>query len=390
MNSKPITYIRYGTFVLFFFLGISCSSSYSHPEQVQQTNQKEIESNKQKIMLALLLDTSNSMDGLIDQAKSQLWTIVNELAAAKSEDGERPDVEIALFEYGNDGLPSSEGYIRMVTNLTTDLDEISENLFKLTTNGGDEYCGQVIKKSIDKLDWSESKADLKMIFIAGNEPFTQGKVAYTTACSLAKDNDIVVNTIFCGNHDEGISTSWKKGATLTGGSYMSIEQDRKTVYVKTPYDDKIDKLNDDLNKTYIYYGSQGRSKKEMQMLQDSNAESYSQANKVKRAISKSSHVYKNSSWDLVDAAKDDDKAIEEADERYLPEEMKGMTTAQRKAYVTTQATKRKLLQKEILELSTKRKQYITENQPVDNEGMLDDAMINSIKEVAATKQLIFD
>ncbi|RPI65426.1 MAG: hypothetical protein EHM44_00590, partial [Ignavibacteriales bacterium] len=34
------------------------------------------------IQLALLLDTSNSMDGLIDQAKSQLWKIVNELATS--------------------------------------------------------------------------------------------------------------------------------------------------------------------------------------------------------------------------------------------------------------------------------------------------------------------
>ncbi|HRW99294.1 MAG TPA: hypothetical protein P5280_07375, partial [Cyclobacteriaceae bacterium] len=63
----------------------------------------------QQIMLALLLDTSNSMDGLIDQAKSQLWKIVNELAAAKCGDGSRPNIKIALYEYGNDGLPSSEG-----------------------------------------------------------------------------------------------------------------------------------------------------------------------------------------------------------------------------------------------------------------------------------------
>ena len=59
----------------------------------------------QSIMLALLLDTSNSMDGLIDQAKSQLWKIVNELAAAKCDDGDRPNIRIALYEYGNDNLP---------------------------------------------------------------------------------------------------------------------------------------------------------------------------------------------------------------------------------------------------------------------------------------------
>lgn len=35
------------------------------------------------VQLAILLDTSNSMDGLIDQAKTQLWKIVNEFATAK-------------------------------------------------------------------------------------------------------------------------------------------------------------------------------------------------------------------------------------------------------------------------------------------------------------------
>ena len=81
---------------------------------------------KQKIMLALLLDTSNSMDGLIEQAKSQLWRIVNELAAAKCDDGARPQIKIALYEYGNDNLPASEGYVRQVVALTSDRKERQE------------------------------------------------------------------------------------------------------------------------------------------------------------------------------------------------------------------------------------------------------------------------
>ncbi|HMI65405.1 MAG TPA: VWA domain-containing protein, partial [Cyclobacteriaceae bacterium] len=119
----------------------------------------------QTIMIALLLDTSNSMDGLIDQAKSQLWKIVNEVAAAKSEDGKQPNIKIALYEYGNDGLSSYEGYIRQVSALTEDLDVISEKLFSLSTNGGNEFCGQVIKTALNQLAWSAFHADLKMIFI---------------------------------------------------------------------------------------------------------------------------------------------------------------------------------------------------------------------------------
>ncbi len=128
---------------------------------------------KVKIQVALLLDTSNSMDGLIDQAKSQIWKMVNRLAAAKKND-EATDIEIALFEYGNDNLEMGEGYVRMVNSLTSDMDAISEKLFALKTKGGSEYCGWVIGDAVANLKWSDDNDDMKLIIIAGNEPFDQG------------------------------------------------------------------------------------------------------------------------------------------------------------------------------------------------------------------------
>lgn len=343
---------------------------------------------RQTIMLALLLDTSNSMDGLIDQAKSQLWKIVNELAAAKCDDGSRPDIKIALYEYGNDGLPSTEGYIRQVSALTEDLDVISEKLFSLHTNGGNEFCGQVIKTSLNQLAWSASNADLKMIFIAGNEPFTQGTVSYQVACAAAKEKGVVVNTIFCGDFGEGIRTSWKNGADLTEGTYMSIEQNSKTVYVPTPYDDKISECNDRLNKTYVYYGSTGSYKKEQQAIQDNNAASYGQANKAERTISKSSHAYKNSSWDLVDAAKDNEKVITETKTEDLPKEMRSMTVEQRKEYVKRMGEERKKIQTEIQHLNKQRQEYLSKNTSLETkEKMLDASMMKAIKKKGNAKNL---
>jgi len=357
------------------------------PLAAQPHRDKPPVGDNQNIMLALLLDTSNSMDGLIDQAKSQLWKIVNELAAAKCHDGKKPNIRIALYEYGNDGLPPSEGYIRQVSGLTTDLDLISEKLFSLTTNGGNEFCGMVIKKSLVQLDWSSSRDDLKLIFIAGNEPFTQGSVSYNIACSLAKEKGVVVNTIFCGNFDEGIATSWKNGADLTGGNYMSIEQNRKTVYIPTPYDSRISALNDQMNNTYVYFGKSGSYKKALQSRQDANAESYGFSNKVERAISKSSHAYQNSTWDLVDAAKEDDKAIVNAKDEELPSEMRGMTADQRKDYVKQKAGEREKIQREIQTLNRQRQEYITSHTPSESQGMLDDAMIKAIREQAKSKNL---
>ena len=343
-----------------------------------------------KIQLALLLDTSNSMDGLIDQAKSQLWNIVNELARARCDEG-RPELQIALYEYGNDNLPQSEGFIRLVTPLTNDLDQISKDLFKLTTNGGDEYCGEVIQKSLKQLNWTQNNNDLQLIYIAGNEPFTQGRVNYRTSCTNAREKHVVVNTIFCGDFNEGINTSWKNGADLTGSSYASIEQNRRTVYIASPYDSRISELNRLLNDTYIPYGSLGSEKKENQLMQDSNAESYGQVNMVKRAVSKSSHVYDNTSWDLVDATQKAGVKVEDLDDKSLPKEMQPMNDAERKAYVEQKKNERAKIQSEIQELNQKRIAYVAEQQEEESgDEMLEKAVLTPLKSQARTKGFIIE
>ena len=341
-----------------------------------------------KIKLALLLDTSGSMDGLIDQAKSQLWTIVNELAVAKC-DGAKPEVKIALYEYGNDGLPASEGYIRLVTPLTNDLDKLSQDLFALKTNGGSEFCGQVIQTASRQLDWSADGGDLQIIFIAGNEPFTQGSVNYQIACAEAQKKNIIVNTIFCGDFQEGINTSWKSGADLTSGSYASIEQNSKTVFIPSPYDDKIDRLNTQLNTTYIEYGSEGKKRKETQAAQDAESESYGAANKVNRAVSKSTHVYQNKSWDMVDAAEDKSFDVTKVTKDQLPDAMKNMTDDQKKNYVKQKTIEREKIKLEIQELNKQRTTFLLAQKTNEKDNMLDKSMIHAIKVQAEKKNFKF-
>ena len=87
-----------------------------------------------RIQIAILLDTSSSMDGLIDQAKTQLWKVVNTFIEAKR-DGKAPFVEVALYEYGNNNAAGND-WIRLVSPMTRDLDQLSRDLFALKTKGG--------------------------------------------------------------------------------------------------------------------------------------------------------------------------------------------------------------------------------------------------------------
>ncbi len=344
--------------------------------------------NRHYIKVALLLDTSNSMDGLIDQAKAQLWEIVNELSYAQCK-GQTPNLQIALFEYGNDRLNKRNGYIRKILSFTQDLDEVSKELFSLTTNGGSEYCGSVIQKSLDKLDWGNNADDLKMIFIAGNEPFTQGPINYLDAITNAVEKDITVNTIFCGSHQLGISGMWQDGAIKANGEYMSINQNKQTVYIPTPYDDIILQLNNQLNNTYIIYGSDGIKKWKNQKIQDENAIGYSKEIAVSRTVAKSGKMYNNSTWDLVDAATEEDFDYSNLKQKYLPKILQGKSKKEIQKYIENQRKKRKEITSKINLLNQKRKKYIKENK-AETSNELESAMLQAIKKQALKRNYIWN
>jgi hypothetical protein len=343
-----------------------------------------------RIQLAILLDTSSSMDGLIDQAKSQLWKIVNEMAQARR-DGKVPRLEVSLYEYGKSSIPSGEGYLRMVVPFTTDLDRLSEELFALTTNGGDEYCGRVIQAATKGLAWSGEAADLKVIFIAGNEPFSQGEVDFRVAVKAAASKNIIVNTIYCGDYDEGVRTHWRDGALLAQGRYMHINHNERVAYIAAPQDAEISQLGNELNLTYIPYGMRGEEKKERQAMQDKNAAAMSEESVIQRSVAKASKLYSNAGWDLVDAVRDGKVKTEDLKKEELPPRMQKMSAAERKAYVESQMKKRAELQARIGKLNQERRVYIeNETKKLAGKNTLDAAIIKTVREHAGGKNFRFE
>ncbi|REC47235.1 vWA domain-containing protein [Chryseobacterium pennipullorum] len=367
--------------------GLSCSEKNTKAStlKVQNASMMPIHTIKDnKIQVALLLDTSNSMDGLIDQAKSRLWNIVNTLTTLKY-NGKAPQIEIALYEYGNDGI-RDENYIRQVTPLTQDLDLVSEKLFALKTNGGSEYCGAVIRDASANLNWDGNDKSMKLIYIAGNEAFDQGRISYKEVIAKAKDKNIYINTIFCGSREEGIQTFWQNGATLGGGKYFNIDSNRKVMYIETPYDIRISECNAKLNDTYLYYGNRGSEFRAKQISQDKNAESQSASNLVERAVAKSKkNAYKNDHWDLVDKAEKDAGFIASVKESELPAELKGKSREEIQKTIAVKSAAREKIQKEIEELSRKRQTYIDnemKKRGTDDSDDLGKAIESSILELA--------
>jgi von Willebrand factor type A domain-containing protein len=338
------------------------------------------------IQLALLLDTSNSMDGLIDQARGQLWKVVNEFSAAHRH-GRPAELQVALYEYGNNRLSPGSGYVRQVLPFTTDLDRVSEELFGLTTYGGEEYCGTVIQAALDQLRWSPSPADLKVVFIAGNEPFSQGPVDFHRVCTRARARDVVVNTIHCGSVQEGEQTGWKDGAVLAAGSFSTIDQNRAVVHVAAPQDEAIARLGVELNQTYVPYGAYGQAGQARQSAQDQNAVKSGAGSAVNRALTKGNHLYANSAWDLVDAVREVQVDLKTANPKDLPAEMQRLTLDQQKTYIQERLRRRAQIQAQISQLNRDRMTYLAQAGRSKSEASdtLDVVMAQTLRDQAGCK-----
>ncbi len=329
------------------------------------------------IQIAILLDSSNSMDGLISQAKEQIWNIINEVSKA-NKDSKDITMQVALYEYGKSTLPASSGYIRMLSPLTNDLDFLSEKLFSIKTKGGSEYAGEVISKAQKFLYWSSHPDDLRIIIIAGNEGFDQGRIEYKNSIAKAKEKNIIVNTIFCGDYRQGIALKWQDGANLAGGRYMNIDSDAKVVHVPTPYDEKIIGLNSKLNSTYIGYGANGVKYKKRQMVEDQKSRGLSIGSLINRSVSKSTKQYKTDSWDAVSSYEKGERhvarRIKETNAKF-----KDKTEDEIDQIIQQSSKEREKIKSDIQSLEKKRRAYIQKH-PAKTDMTFGDKLIKEIKE----------
>jgi hypothetical protein len=341
------------------------------------------------VELAICLDTSGSMDGLIDAARARIWDIVSDLATATPQ----PKLRVALVTFGNDGHRSENGWTNIDIDFTDNLDVVSERLFSLTTNGGTELVGRVIDRATKGLAWSEGDASLRILVVAGNESADQdAEVKYGDAARRAIERMIVVNSIYCGAPTEPYAAAWQDVARKADGHFASIDQNNGTVVIATPFDEELARLSGAINATYVPYGEAGAWNASNQAAQDANAAGMNGAAAAQRCVTKGSGLYMNRGWDLVDACADPAFRLEEVKESDLPEAMRAMSPEARRAHIAERAAARAALQEEIRVTGERRAAFIAAELAKSartDEAAFDRAIRNAIRAQATARGFTF-
>ena len=349
----------------FVFFGTTVFSTESKPENtaVEQTKAKE-----KDVEIVFVLDTTGSMGGLIQGAKTKIWSIVNEVMQTHKDS----KVKIGLVAYRDRG----DVYVTKVTQLSENLDEIYSVLMGYKAQGGGddpEDVRKALHESLEVIQWSTPRENLsQIIFLVGDAPphddYNDSPDTSDTA-KKAKSRGIIINTIQCGDMPK-TDYYWKAIAQFGGGEYFHISGDGGVKVVTTPYDDKLYELNKRIDKTYITYGSFEERSEAVKMF---DSEKYSMEAapveaKASRAINKAINKYSYSKEDLVQAVENNEISLKDIKDNELPENMQKMSLKAREGYIQSIIDTRKEIREEIIKVSREREQYILEQEKKGTAG----------------------
>ncbi|HMN94950.1 MAG TPA: VWA domain-containing protein [Phycisphaerales bacterium] len=320
------------------------------------------------VELAICLDTSNSMDRLIDAARARLWDVVNELALAVP----APTVRVGIVSFGNNAHAAADGWVKLELDLTDDLDAVSMRLFGLRTHGGTEYVGRALAVAESKLSWTRPSESggaeggaapplLQMVIVAGNESADQDReVCFREAARSLVGRGITVNSIYCGPERDSVAPGWREIASIADGHFAAIDQSSGVLAATTPFDADLAKLGTEINSTYLAFGARGSQAAANQSAQDANTAQMGPTVMAGRSLAKAGELYDCAAWDLVDACQNPDFKLESVAVEDLPEPMRAMTPTQRADHVAALTAQRAELRAQIAKLGDERSRHLAE------------------------------
>ena len=211
--------------------------------------------------IVFCLDLSGSTNGLIDDVREQLWTIINQANLMEP----APDLRIGIIGFSRPSFGKEQAYVKVLSNLTTDFDSLAYELYKLrpAVEQGSQYVNAALTVAMNEINWGKEASNTKLVFVVGNGMASQRGIDIVSTCSLLAKRHIIVNSLFVvskGKNQGQALGGWRKIAELTGGLQGEIAVGKKEAVSDLDFNfNELIDLNHVLNSTYLFHGDNGKT-----------------------------------------------------------------------------------------------------------------------------------
>jgi Mg-chelatase subunit ChlD len=337
-----------------FSLGLMAFASTAAIAATQATDVERVE-------VVFVLDTTGSMGDLIDGAKRKIWSIANTIVE------QNPDADVAMGLIGF--RDRGDNYVVKTHQMTEDLQSLYGRLVKFEADGGDdtpESVNEALDNAMTGIKWSKGDDIRRIVFLVGDAPphmDYKGERQYPEILKEAKQRGIIVNAVQAGDMQE-TEEIWKDIAQRGAGRYMAIPQNGgEVVVIVTPYDDDIRHMQGELDRSVVPFGRRDVQQEVVtKMAERQAAPSSTQVENSKYYAKRSKKEVVTGGGDLIADVRNGAVKLDAVPEKELPDNLKSMSTEERKVWVDEKLASRTELEKKMEALIAKRDAFVLDAQ----------------------------
>jgi hypothetical protein len=227
--------------------------------------------------------------------------------------------------------------------------------------GGDwpESVNEALAVAVNGLAWTRTPDTRRIVFLVGDAPphmdYLQD-VPFTDTLKIAEREEIIVDAVQAGGASD-TEIVWKTIAQLGHGRYVKIPQTGGVVSIPTPYDSEIIRLQIELNRTVVPYGSQKRQsmvKGKTELAAKAPAAAASDMASYNVRAAPAARTVVTGEGDLVADVLAKRAKLEEVKREELPVEMQALSKEALATAIAAKTAEREKLQSDLTKLVVKR------------------------------------
>lgn len=221
--------------------------------------------------LVFCLDLSASTNGILNDVRNRIWNITNGIL----QKAELTNLRIGIVGYGRPSFGSSDGYVRIISDLTTDLDFLHYQIHQLKAviEKGDQFVPNALFETRKHLRWSNDPTAEKIVFLIGNGSAYTGPLNLNDICEEYTKSNIRINTVYVEQEKENLrhKTGYMNIAALTRGKFYTMRATPKVEINKNISDAQMAiNMSNSLNSTFMFYSKNATERKKILLETDKN------------------------------------------------------------------------------------------------------------------------
>ncbi|MCF8464531.1 MAG: VWA domain-containing protein [Flavobacteriales bacterium] len=312
------------------------------------------------IDIVFVIDISGSTGGILSSVRGKFWEIQNELARLSP----TPNYRLGIVCMGRPSFKSENNYVQIMSDLTTDIDAAAYPFYQIkdVSAPGNYFMGHALDVAVNDLNWSTDPNAIRMMFVAGNGKPSAGP-GYKKPVRDAKEKGITIHSLYFMTYSNDTEQQeWNDMAKQTNGTFDIIGLKEPAIVLEKSYDGAmLREASHMINTTYVYYGSEGTTRFEMQADLDEEAELQGENQVEARTFFKVTELYQglNASWDLIDLQNTGGDVLKQST-KFMSPQLNELSNDEFLMHLAEVGYERKEYISIIKMLSTQREQFLRE------------------------------